>query len=313
MQVNTRATHAATVTQMTVLQTDIARLQTEISTNKRIALPSDDPVGSARATQLTRLLALHTVDKANIDRATTRLTAADTALGGVGTVLQRAKELALNGATGSLNASDRATIAGEVQQLGEQLLGLANTRDSDGASLFAGARTGGTAYAVDAYGATIWQGAGSAARIMLDSGSVATGLDGPAVFAGLDGGTAPPPVSTPIVTDVFAVLKGLQTALSEPDAAVRSAAMASALTGIDSGIGRSADSRATIGAKLARLGSETTRLDTVDLALHDDLSTTQDTDMTTAIAQLQRLTTVLQATQLSFVKIGSLSLWSELR
>ena len=89
--------------------------------------------------------------------------------------------------------------------------------------------------------------------------------------------------------------------------------MANALTGIDSGIGRAADSRATIGAKLARLGSETTRFDTVDLALHDDLSTTQDTDMTTAIAQLQRLTTVLQATQLSFVKIGSLSLWSELR
>ncbi len=313
MQVNTRATHAATVTQMTVLQTDIARLQTEISTNRRIALPSDDPVGSARATQLTRLLALHAVDKANIDRATTRLTAADTALDGVGTVLQRAKELALNGATGTLNASDRATIAGEVQQLGEQLLGLANARDSDGASLFAGARTGSAAYAVDAVGAIAWQGAGSAARIVLDSGSVATGLDGPAVFAGIDGGIAPPPVSAPIVTDVFAVLKGLQTALAEPDPAVRRAAMANALTGIDSGIGRAADSRAAIGAKLARLGSETTRLDTVDLALHDDLSTTQDTDMTTAIAQLQRLTTVLQATQLSFVKISSLSLWTELR
>ena len=321
MQVNTAASYAARVAGMTALQSQIAAVSAQISSGKRLAAPSDDPVAAARATQLTRALAVAATDRTAIDRATTRLASADVALDGVGTLLQRAKELALQGANGTLSASDRATLAGEVGQLGDQLLGLANARDADGQALFGGTR-GTAAYAPGPGGTVMWQGAGTAPMLVLATGRVATGIDGPAVFAGLDGGMttavpANPPAptipATPIVTDTFAVLKGLQAALVDPVASSRAAATANALTGLDSAIGRTADGRARVGGNLARLATESARLDAATLADRTDLSATADTDATSAIAELQRLTTVLQATQLSFVKVNGLSLWAELR
>jgi len=322
MQVNTRSSYAARVADMASLQSAIATAAAQISSGKRLSAPSDDPVAAARATQLTRALAANAADRGAIDRATGRLASTDTALDGIGVLMQRAKELALQGANGTLSAGDRTTIANEIGHLGDQLLGLANARDSDGLALFAGARSGSDAYATDVDGTVRWAGAGTSPTLVLATGRVATGLDGPAVFAGLDGGMttavpgAPPlPAipAAPIVTDAFAVLKGLRNALGEADPAARAAATANALTGLDAAIGRTADSRAAVGGGLARLASEVGRLDAQTLALRTDLSATEDTDATQAIAELQRLTTVLQATQLSFVKINSLSLWAELR
>lgn len=321
MQVNTYASNAAAIDRMSGLRADIAGLQAQISTGNRITTADVDPVGAAHAAQLGRALAVNAADQTGIDRATSRLNSADSALGGVSTLLESAKELALQGATATLGPADRATLAAAVGQLAEQLLGYANIRDSDGNAIFAGARTG-TAYAADASGAVVWQGAGAAPRLTLESGSIATGLDGPAVFAGLDGGTtmrapAVPPAVTPpgvpIVTDVFAVLNGLRSALVEPDATVRAHGMANALTGLDAAIGRTADSHALVGTRLARLDTEGKRLDAGKLALQTDLSKTDSLDTASAIAQLQQQMTVLQAAQLSFVKIGALSLWDMLR
>ena len=321
MQVNTHAANAAAIDRMSGLRASIAGLQAQISTGNRIAAPDDDPAGAAHTVQLNRALAINAADQTGIDRATSRLNSVDTALGGVSTLLESVKELALKGATATLGPADRATLAAAVGQLAEQLLSYANTRDSDGNALFGGARTG-TAYAADATGTVSWQGAGTAARLTLDSGSIMTSFDGPAVFAGLDGGTTLPapavppavtPAPVPIVTNVFALLTGLRAALAEPDAVIRAHGMANALTGLDAAIGRTADSRALAGTRLARLTTESTRLDAGKLALETDLSKTDSLDAASAIAQLQQQITVLQAAQLSFVKIGALSLWDLLR
>ena len=313
MQVNTRATHEAASRRLSALQADIDALQANIGVGKRILAPDDDPVGSARVAQLQRTLAVHAADRIGIDRASSRLSAADVALDGAGNVLQRVKEIALLGANATLGSSDRATLANEVAQLGAQLLGYANSRDSGGAALFAGARISSTAYAPDAAGKLVWQGAGTAHTLTLDTGSIATGLDGPAVFEGLPGGTTPPPASTPIVTDVFAMLTELQAALAEPDAKLRAHGVENAQSGLDAAISRTADSRAAIGTRLARLDAEDLRLDAVGVALETDLSKTESLDMSGAITRLQRMVTVLQAAQLSFARTTSLSLWDVLR
>lgn len=321
MQVNTYASNAAAIDRMSSLRAGIAALEAQISTGNRISTPDVDPAGAARTTALNRALAINAADRTGIDRATNRLNSADTALGGVSALLNSVKELALQGASATLAPADRATLAAAVGQLAEQLLGYADARDSDGNALFGGARTG-TAYAADASGIVSWQGAGTAARLTLGSGSIPTGLDGPAVFAGLYGGTtlpaaavppAIPALPTPIVTDVFAVLSGLRTALAEPDSTNRAHGMASALTGLDAAIGRTADSRALVGTRLARLDTEGTRLEAGKLALQTDLSKTDSLDASSSIAQLQQQITVLQAVQLSFVKIGALSLWDMLK
>ena len=85
------------------------------------------------------------------------------------------------------------------------------------------------------------------------------------------------------------------------------------LTGLDSATGRVADTRAGVGARLARLDAETAQLNKAGLQLATDLEGVEGVDMAAAIARLQRLTTVLAATQASFVQVNALSLWERLR
>ena len=311
MQVNTRAAHDDAVARMTGLSAEVDKLQASISSGKRIATADDDPIGAARVLTIDRRLAATASQRTGIDRASSRLTATDAALDGVGILLQRAKEVALLGNTATLNAADRATLAAEVGQLSEQLVSYANTRDSDGASLFGGARTAGAAYTADASGAARWQGAGSAAVLALDSGTVAMGIDGPRVFGGLPGAPGAGGVATS--TDAFALLTSLGKALAEPDPVKRATGLAAAQTGLDAAISRTADTRATVGTRLARLESEASRLDAGTTALTSDKLAADGFDLPTAIARMQRLITVLQATQLSFVKVSALNLWDYIR
>lgn len=305
MQVNTRATHDAIVARMTSVSAQLDQVNTSIATGKRIQSPDDDPVGAARLATIDRALVVNAAQQRGIDRAASRLGAVDAALDGVSTLLQRFKEITLQGATATLNADDRATLAAEVAQVSDQLRGLANTRDGEGGAVFAGTRTGGDAYAADAQGAMRWQGAGTAAVLALDDGTIATSIDGPAVFDGIGGG--------PMPTTAFAMLADLAAALGETDPDLRATAMATAQSRADAAISRVADTRAAVGTRLARLDTESTRLDAATLRLERDKASTGAVDMASAIARLQRLSTVLQAAQLGFAKVSTLSLWDTLR
>jgi flagellar hook-associated protein 3 FlgL len=306
MQVNTRATYDAATARMANLSSQLDAVNAQISTGKRIISADDDPIGAARVTQLHRALDRDTTTQRAVDSASSRLSATDTALDGASTLLVRAKEIALQAGDVGLNAADRATLAAETKQLADQLLAIANRTDSDGGTLFGGARHTPPAYAADPVtGIVSWQGAGSAPALGLDQTVVATGVEGPAAFAGLAGASG--------TTDAFALLTGLQAALNEPDGTARAAALADTETGLDSAIDRVADTRANIGARMARLDTETARISASNLQLNSDLESTEGLDMSTAIARLQRLSTVLSATQSSFVKIAGLSMWDNIR
>jgi len=297
VQVNTRATHAAAVARMASLQSQLDRTQAAIATGKRIAQPSDDPVGSGIAARLRRVQAADTARGTAVDAAASRLASADTTLGAVATLLQRAREIGLQGASATLSATDRATLAAEAGQLGEQLLDLANTLGPDGAPLFGGAAGRGPAFARDPGGMVAWTGVGGEAVVAL-AGDVRAGNNGPAAFTGADG-------------NAFAALDDLAAALVAPDA-TRAADLAAALTGTEAAGSRAADAQAAVGTRAARLAVESERLQAADLSLEADLSRIESLDMASAIARLQRLATVLQATQASFVKVTGLSLWDRL-
>ena len=134
---------------------------------------------------------------------------------------------------------------------------------------------------------------------------LATGIEGPDAFGTNDTLTG--------AQDLFASFQTLAAALTEPDKLLRQPALEATLTQLDSHITRLADSRATAGARLARLETESLRIDKTGLATKSDLSKLEDLDMATAIARMQRLITVLQAAQGSFVKTSNLSLWDLLR
>lgn len=304
-QVNTSAAHQAATARLGDLSRQLDSVQAQISRAKRIDTPADDPVAFARAAVLHREQAATAATQRGIDAANRRLTATDTALDSVTELVQRGRELALAGNNATLTADDRQTIANELTELEAQLRTLADARDSDGERLFGGAVSNRPAYGIDANGVTIWQGGGRAPAVTIGSSSVASGSEGPDVF-----GVTDPVAGT---RDLFAAFSALRAALAEPDPGLRTAGMATGIADFDAHVTRLADARGTLGARLGRLDSETDRLAKAKLATEGDLSKLESLDMPEAIARLQRLITVMEAAQASFVKITSLSLWDQLR
>lgn len=299
-QVNTRAAHAAATARMGSLSTAIDRLQGQIATGKRVTAPADDPIAFTRAAVLRRAEATALVTRRGIDAAARRLTATDTALEAVTNLVQRARELALQGGNATLAAADRALLATEVAELAEQFASLAETRGTDGERLFGGAQAATPAYAPDPAGTPTWSGAGAPPPLRIDSAVIATGLTGPEAFG-------------PPGADIFASLTALETALTTSDKPTREAAITASIGALDGHVDRLATARALTGARGARLDTEADRLARTSLANQSDLTRLESLDMAEAIARLQRLMTVLEATQGSFVAITNLSLWDRLR
>src|SRR6185295_5590940 len=118
------------------LARDIARGQTEISTGKRIQAPSDDPVAAARIAAIARSQANDTAFKSNLNLASALAARADTTLKSVGSALDRASELMVQGANGTLSDGDRATIALELRSIALDISSLKDTKDTRGGNLF---------------------------------------------------------------------------------------------------------------------------------------------------------------------------------
>lgn len=119
-------------------QSKVSLTQLQLSKGTRILKPSDDPIGSAVALNLKQQIDNSTQYIANGRSAETRLEVEESTLDNVTNILARVRELALQGANGTLNAKDRQAINIEIQQRFSELLGLANTQLSTGEFLFSG-------------------------------------------------------------------------------------------------------------------------------------------------------------------------------
>jgi flagellar hook-associated protein 3 FlgL len=125
--------------------TSLVDLNVKAQTQKAINKPSDDPTGMTRI--LDHRDTLRSLDQysENISTAKGWLGSADEALMQVSTILTRAKELATQAATGTVDDNNREQISYEMRSLFEQLVGLANS-DFEGNSIFGGHKTDSPAF-----------------------------------------------------------------------------------------------------------------------------------------------------------------------
>lgn len=276
-------------------------LQTQIATGKRLERPSDDSVAYRRLQTLAQGTADDAAATKNIDLAQSVLQQADSVLDSITSQLQRAQELAVQAGNGTLSNSNRQAIAEELRGIVDSLVTIANTKDARGAPLF-GAATGDSAVTRDAAGVVSFVGSGEPAAIPLaDGASIKPSETATRVFAGIatSGGTS----------DVFAIITKLATDL---DAGSKTAGSA-ALEGLNAAVDQVTTVRGSLGARGARLDLESARIETAALNRESERSTLEDTDITKAITELQRTSTVLQAAQAGLAKLSSLSLFDYIR
>lgn len=141
MRISDKMTQTQLLSNLQKNRTEMADLQNQASTMKRITKPSDDPTASARVlTARTEERGAQQFIK-NISNARSFLEITDQSLSELSETLVRAKELALNQASdASASADTRRVVATEVEQLYNQTVQIGNRKLAD-RYIFGGYRT----------------------------------------------------------------------------------------------------------------------------------------------------------------------------
>jgi flagellar hook-associated protein 3 FlgL len=134
-------------------QTTLDAALQEVSTGKRVQVPSDDPAASANMVQ-------NTIDMKNVDQYTQNVSSvlsmvqtADSTLSAVVTSMTQAVTLGVEGANGTSNATNQKNIAIQVQGILDSIVSAANT-SYQGSYLFGGTANTVAPYTADATSAS---------------------------------------------------------------------------------------------------------------------------------------------------------------
>jgi len=254
-------------------------LQNQLSSGNRITRPSDDPVGIENALRIKSSISHVEQWKANASEGLAYMNTTDTTLGDMTSMLQRAKELAIQGANGSMSPDDRNKIALEIDQIKEQMVQLSNTRVGS-KYIF-----GGTANKEPfPNGATQWQGSDDIVKFQVGSSlSLEISVNGRDLF-GVDD-------SDLSNIGMFKSLDNLSNALKTSD-----------MNAIQTSIGDLEDQadnvvnyRAQLGARQNRMDSLYQQLDTTALNLTQSLSDIMDADIAKTLVDFKSQENVYQA------------------
>ena len=266
------------------------RVQRQLSTNRRIDRASDDPTGAALAMEHRKDIAFEAQMRRNLENGTAFLNVTESALNGTTELLQRARELTVQGATGTLGASEKTNIAAEMDQIIQQLAQVANT-NFGGAYIFSGHQTQTAAYAVTGNPpvAITWQGDnGQRIRQISAQDAVAVNVVGDDVF-----GT--------MFQDLMTLRDNLNTNAS-------TTTINGSLADIDKALNSVLNARADVGARVNRFDATTARSEETDTNLQELRANIEDIDVAETIIQFTAAQNALQAALGAIGKTSNMTL-----
>jgi len=272
------------------LESRLLDAQKEASTGLKVASPEDDPAGAAALIRLGTIEDQTSAFKSGIQRVQSDAELAEGTLASATDLFTEAKSVAMQGANGSLSASDRAILSKQVDGMIQNLLSMANTKGEHG-YIFGGTQTQTPAFD----GAGVFQGNDLTRNVAIAQGvSVVANASGAKAFTAAGG------------TDAFAALGDLKAALDAND----TDAISASVKGLDDAHGQITAARADAGLLISRLqttdAAHTQSLTLLASAKHD----IADADLPTAYSQLSQVqTTYTQAVAVSKQVLSTLSAW----
>jgi len=308
MRVSTSQMYQQLTSQMSKAAGDLATLQGKVASGLNYTKPSEAPDVVARAVALESRIKGFGNEVESIAKVKLGIDTQASALESGQTLLARLKELSLQGASGQYAQSDRASMAAEVASIKASLMNLANAKDPDGRYVFGGTSSSAEPYAQANDGSVSYIGSGSPLRVHLgDSAYEDASVVGPSVWQGV---TRPQTATDAAVkVDVFAVVSDLEAALK---------------TNNKQNLARSIDELSQVSDQvmttMSKLGSSQNRL-TLAQAQAEELSTRatealssiKDLDYATAMGELKKQETLLQASQSLLGRLSQLSLLDYMR
>jgi flagellar hook-associated protein 3 FlgL len=258
---------------------EMSKSQQQLSSGKQILKPSDDPFGTSRALAYRADLAANQQYQNNIKTATGWQNATDTALQNIEQLVQRARDLTVQGATDTSGQNGRNAAAAEIDQIIESIKTAGNTQYA-GRYIFAGSMT--TTAPYTPAGADTYNGDATSLQTEIgQSVQVPFNILGSNVIG--DGATA------------GSLLETLRTISADLKAGNGSALQTTDLAALDSANDNVTNAQAQVGAMSNRLSTALTRLQELQQSTTSLLSDTEDADVSQVIVNLTQQQTVYQA------------------
>jgi len=267
MRVTQRMMTQSSISALQTNLTKLSKIQEQLNTGKVLNRPSDSPTDTSSAMRLRAALAQQNQYTRNVDDGNAWLGQIDNALGTAADEINRAHDIALQGANSvSIDQSGLDALAAEVDQIRSGLVSTANTTYLD-RPVFGGVTAGAVAY--DATGTFVGT-PGTVNRSVADGVKVAVNVNGPDAF----GATG---------DSVFDHLSALSAALRSGD----TSAISTAVSTLSADATRVNTTRAEVGARENRLDAAGTNAKNAQLSLTSSVGKLENVDLTEATVNLQ--------------------------
>jgi len=307
MKISTHLLFDRASAQMSNVQTNLTQTQAQLAQGKQIINVSDSPNQAATIQRLKSILSKQDSYQSSLDTIKARLQGEDTTLKSASDLLVRAKEIAVQGANDTLNPADRKSLGTELQALRDQLLSLANTRDSNGNYLFSGSRVKQPAFVETANGSPAYMGDQTHMNVRVgEQRSIPINRTGTDAFV-----TVARPDEQGHVTGVgfFKSLDDLISGLKNSNGNdIRRGA--GEMDNLQQGVSLA---QAQIGTNLNVVDQQTSVLEDTTLNLKTTLSSIEDLDYASAITKMNQQMMSLEAAQASFAKVSQLNLFNYIK
>lgn len=240
----------------------LLRLQNMASSGKRISRPEDDPVGTQRSMSLRTHMAHNDQFMRNLSRARGWMEQTEQSLSELSSVLVRARELGIYGATDTISPQAREALAAEISQLADEVLTIGNV-EIEGRKLLTGTRPE-------------WKLGPGVIVTVENHGSVAQG-------------------GTGLLDEIYSALRSLEAALVTGGTGDTSQILASTQA-LDVSLDRVLSYRVINGARLRRLDIMDSRGTETRIEYTKLLSDVEDVDLSYVLVDLQAKEAAYRAT-----------------
>jgi flagellar hook-associated protein 3 FlgL len=288
---------------MTALQEKISQTSQQASTGKKVMTPQDDPVGSAKLLEAKQAISINDQYAVNRNALKYTIGIANVALNGIQDVMQSMNEQIVSLGNGSLNSSNRQSIALTLQSQLDHLVSLSNTKDAAGHYIFSGYKSDTASINTSTYA---YDGDENNALIQVDSSTqLGLGVNANTMF--LESSES----ELGFLDQIKATIVILSDAASEDDDIAESIANLST---------KFNESQITVSAAQVTLGTTENRLTSMDsigsernLTYKDTVSSLEDIDYNKVLSDLARQQLQLQVAQKTFTQISNLSIFNYIK
>ena len=304
MRITTHNAYQNVIFNLQQRQQGLQTAQEQLTTGKRVAKPSDDPVAAARAERALAAMTRADAHQRALEASRTATQLTETALGDAGELIQQAREALMAAGNPSYSDGERQMLVQSLEGLRKQLLAVANRGDGTGNYLFGGQGTSSPPF-VEAPGGVAYQGS-AGDTLVASNESLSTSLDGELTWLQA-------PTSAPGVTiSIFDVLDTAITSLStlnvtDPQVA---AAVKTGVADLDTFHAHLLSTRARTGEALNRMDQVELRIADGKLAAQNERSSAEDLDMVQAISDFQNRQTGYDAALKAYSLVQRMSLFN---